>query len=110
MPGKRWPKYGVIRGIEIQVVQWEVLQLLEPGWLFLTKRAFHHNTRAGLVRRGWIEVKLFEGYMMVRLTPVGRELRDLIHIRNARRRERTYSNSGANWQKLGRPQVTTLHD
>jgi hypothetical protein len=82
------PRFIIIGGTEIKKAQWDVLDLLEPGWLILDRGAFHYNTRNALVNKGWIEVRLYETHMMARLTLAGREIRDRIHIRQAHREER----------------------
>jgi hypothetical protein len=84
-----WPRFIIrLHGLNIERLQWRVLELLEPGWLIVDKGAFHYHTRRAMVRKGWIEVRVYETHMLARLTPAGREIRDRVDVMMARRRYR----------------------
>ena len=79
---------ATVNKIEVYAKAWAVLELLEPDWLMLDKRFCHHLTWQGLERKGWIEVRVRTDYLMVRLIPVGRAVRDEIHKRRAKAADR----------------------
>lgn len=73
--------------MEVQLAQWDVLQLLEPGYILVSWRFCHYHTRNALVRKSWIDVQKREGFLMVRLTKAGMEIRDMIYAVHARRKD-----------------------
>lgn len=73
-----------IAGTDIYEAQWAVLELLEPGWLLLSRTFCHYHTRHSLVNRGWVEVRDRGDYLMVRLTKAGRQVRDAVYVKQAR--------------------------
>jgi len=74
----------VYQGLVIHERQWIVLNALEPGWMFIDKAAFHGTTIRSLVSKGWISIRQFPDYYMMRLTKFGIEIRNGILIRHAR--------------------------
>jgi len=64
--------------------QYQILELIEPGWIFVRKDFAHGSSIKALERNGWIDVRRRDDYLLVRLTPAGREFRDGVMIRRAR--------------------------
>lgn len=76
------------KGEEFSKLQWKLLEALEPGWISIKKRgAFHGLTINGMVRRGYVEVREYPEAFLIRLTKAGIEVRNQIHIREARAHE-----------------------
>ena len=71
------------RNEKIYQTQVDTLDFLEPGWLMLKASAIHQNTRAAMVKKGWIEVRVYRWGLLARLTPAGREVRDALEKRRA---------------------------
>lgn len=62
------------------------MSTLEPGFLFVRKDWHTQGVWASLERKGWIEIRRREQYLLVRLTKAGIEVRDRVMARDARRR------------------------
>jgi hypothetical protein len=64
-----------------------MLELVGPNWLMLKRSAIDWRTRYAAVQKGWLEVRMREDYMMVRLTKAGVAVRDGVHVMRARRQD-----------------------
>lgn len=82
----RLPYCGKVYNITEQ--QWRTIELLSPNWIFIKGNIIHFSTRLGLQKRGWAEFRRVAGFLQVRLSAAGREIRDEVYRRMAVRHAR----------------------